>query len=181
MTKRTILEYWSERAHTTLVGRTIVDARYLSAEEMAELGWTKSVLVMQLDDGTVLFPSMDDEGNNGGAMFGQKGGEDTGGFPVVPDYSMNRERPEITPMSLAPDVSSKPRSYKPRGENRVDATKRKLLKRLQSDPSPLHYGNEKTLRELKEEGFIGKMEKKRVPGKRVPYIFVELTKKGKAA
>jgi len=89
MAKQTILEYWSTRAHNALVGRTIVGARYLSKGEMQALGWTQSVLVMELDDGTLLFPSMDDEGNNGGALFGQaKSGEFT--LPAISDRSMKR-------------------------------------------------------------------------------------------
>lgn len=78
---------WSRRAAQDLVGRRIVGARYLDEEEVGSLGWRVSVLVMELDDGTLLFPSRDDEGNDGGAMFAQKDGEDTGGFPVIRNYA----------------------------------------------------------------------------------------------
>lgn len=77
----------TRRAGKMLVGRRIVGARYLTEEERLALGWRCSVLVIELDDGSLLFPSTDDEGNDGGAMFGQDAeGNDNGGFPVVRSY-----------------------------------------------------------------------------------------------
>jgi hypothetical protein len=168
MPKQTTLEYWSERAEKALVGRTIVGARYLTKDEVEGLGWTQSVLVMQLDDGTLLYPSMDDEGNNGGAMFGNKGKEELG-FPVVRDYLMDRERPS---------VSQKPTPQDPRSK-RSDATLTRLLKKIQGGKTELHYGNKASLEQLKEQGHIARMA--RVNRGRVPYFRVELTEKGKAA
>jgi hypothetical protein len=75
------VNFWNNRAKQ-LEGRTIVKARYLTEEEVGDLGWNLLVIVLELDDGTLLFPSMDDEGNNGGALFGQRGGEDVT-FPVI--------------------------------------------------------------------------------------------------
>jgi len=91
---RNILKFWSEKAHKELVGKKIVEARYLSKEEMAQLDWTQSVLVLTLDDGTLLFPSMDDEGNNGGAMFGQGPKNEEVVFPVVREYLMGPDDAE---------------------------------------------------------------------------------------
>jgi len=71
------------------MARTVVDVRYLTEEEMGGLGWTKSAVVVIFNDGTMLYPSMDDEGNNGGALFGQaKSGEFT--LPAISDRSMKR-------------------------------------------------------------------------------------------
>jgi len=36
---------------------------------MKELDWYSRPLLIHLDDGNIIFPSMDDEGNNGGALF----------------------------------------------------------------------------------------------------------------
>jgi len=80
------LAAWSERANKALAGKRIVGARYMTEEEVKAMGWGQSVLVIQLDDGSILYPSMDDEGNDGGSMFGQtKGGEELG-FPVIRNY-----------------------------------------------------------------------------------------------
>ena len=74
---------WTKYAEDRLKGRTILACRYLSKEEADGLGWYHRPVVIILDDGTFVFPSRDDEGNDGGAMFGQgaKGEEMT--FPVL--------------------------------------------------------------------------------------------------
>lgn len=56
-----------------LVGRRIAIVRYLNPEEQKALGWSSSSVLLILDDGTLLFPSTDDEGNDAGALFIQKG------------------------------------------------------------------------------------------------------------
>lgn len=68
-------QHWTEYAVKHLEGRTIKSVRYLSTAEMSCLGWTRRTLVLELDDGTLLFPSMDDEGNEAGVLFGQRGNE----------------------------------------------------------------------------------------------------------
>jgi hypothetical protein len=46
------------------------------------LGWSSRSIVIHFTDGTVIFPSADDEGNNAGALFGMnKEGDLT--FPVL--------------------------------------------------------------------------------------------------
>ena len=52
-----------------LVGRKIVLTRYLTDEEVTDMGWDQKAIVIFLDDGTYLFPSRDDEGNGAGALF----------------------------------------------------------------------------------------------------------------
>lgn len=79
-------EYWTDYAKDRLVGRTIKLVRYLSAEETDALGWYCRPLVIQLDDGSILFPSKDDEGNDGGALFGEpRDGDEEWVFPVLHD------------------------------------------------------------------------------------------------
>ena len=60
---------WSSIAKTVLVGRTIVGARYLSFEEADRLGWNSRSVVFELDNGVLIFPSRDDEGNDAGSLF----------------------------------------------------------------------------------------------------------------
>jgi len=74
---------WTAYGREHLEGRTIKAVRYLTQGETTALGWYKRPLVLELDDHTLVFPSVDDEGNDGGALFGQtaKGKELT--FPVL--------------------------------------------------------------------------------------------------
>lgn len=77
---------WEQKARAGLLGLRITKVRYLTREEMESLGWSQSVVVIELENGTLLFPSRDDEGNDGGALFGQtKQGEDLT-FPVIRPY-----------------------------------------------------------------------------------------------
>jgi len=71
--------YWSNQAAVKLVGRKIVRVGYLSQKEMDGLGWFGASIVLQLDDGSLLYPSQDDEGNGPGALFTEY--ED---LPVIP-------------------------------------------------------------------------------------------------
>lgn len=65
----TIESRWTGIAHDQLVGRRIIAVRYLSQEEATEMGWYQRPIVLILDDGNLIFPSQDDEGNDGGALF----------------------------------------------------------------------------------------------------------------
>ena len=51
--------------------RKIVDARQLTKKEVDEEGWNRSTTALILDDGTLIYPSQDDEGNDAGALFGK--------------------------------------------------------------------------------------------------------------
>jgi hypothetical protein len=55
-----------------LVGRRIVEVRAMSARELEAEGWPpdETVSVLVLDNGAILFPSRDEEGNGPGALFG---------------------------------------------------------------------------------------------------------------
>lgn len=72
---------WEKRIAKALVGRKIVEVRYLNDKEVNEHGWHRSALVMLLDDGTYLYPSSDDEGNDAGALFTNIAGLDI--IPVM--------------------------------------------------------------------------------------------------
>ena len=62
-------KFWIDEAKKQLLNRKIVDVRYLTIEEMEDLGWYERCVVMILDDGNMIYPSQDDEGNGAGALF----------------------------------------------------------------------------------------------------------------
>ena len=70
---------WGKRAAALLVGKKIVNVRYLTEAEQEEMGWFGSPLVLFLDDGTQVFASSDDEGNDAGALF-----TSDDNLPVIP-------------------------------------------------------------------------------------------------
>ena len=73
---------WRDRAAAMLVGRTIESVRYLTEQERISLNWYSRSLVLTLDDGTHIWPSADDEGNDAGAFFTTNPKLET--IPVVP-------------------------------------------------------------------------------------------------
>lgn len=60
---------WTKIAADLLVGRRIVLVRYMKEQEAQDMGWGGRPIVLVLDDGNLIYPSMDDEGNDGGALF----------------------------------------------------------------------------------------------------------------
>ena len=68
-----IENYWTDQAKLNLVGATIVKVEYMPKEEVEDNRWYKSPLCMLLKrkDGTMfwIYPSADDEGNDGGSLF----------------------------------------------------------------------------------------------------------------
>jgi len=89
--KQTVVERWTEELRGKLMARTVVEVRYLKKVEMEALGWEESVPVIIFNDGTMLFPSRDDEGNGGGALFGQGPNNEELVFPVIRSYLMKGE------------------------------------------------------------------------------------------
>lgn len=74
---------WNDFAKRHLLGKTIVSVRYMTQKEAENMGWHSRPVAMFFSDGSYVFPSMDDEGNDGGALFGtSKDGEDLC-FPVI--------------------------------------------------------------------------------------------------
>jgi len=60
---------WQDKAEKMLVGRKIVKVEWMTDKEAENNYWYSKPICMLLDDGTWIFPSSDDEGNNGGALF----------------------------------------------------------------------------------------------------------------
>lgn len=61
-------ERWNKIAAELLQGRTIKAVGYMSAEEAESAGFESRPVAIELDNGVVLFPQMDDEGNDAGAL-----------------------------------------------------------------------------------------------------------------
>ncbi len=74
---------WSKFAEENLLGRTIVGIRYLTDKETEAMDWGRSAIVLVLNDGTLIFPSMDDEGNGAGAIFGRSKDDKEFILPVI--------------------------------------------------------------------------------------------------
>jgi hypothetical protein len=72
---------WSKAARQTFLGRKIVGARYMTRAEADAIGWRARAVVLMLDNGMLLYPSTDDEGNEAGALFTTHKEHDT--FPLV--------------------------------------------------------------------------------------------------
>lgn len=58
-----------QTASRLLVGRRIREVRYMTDEEADDMGWCDKPVMIVLDDGTMLWPSKDDEGNAAGCIF----------------------------------------------------------------------------------------------------------------
>lgn len=62
-------KHWNKVASDLLLGRKIVKVRYLTDEEADEMGWFGRPVALLLDNDMWIYPSRDDEGNDGGALF----------------------------------------------------------------------------------------------------------------
>lgn len=60
---------WTNDITALLVGKKITKVRYMTENERDDHGWYGRPLLIYLDDGTVIYPSKDDEGNDAGALF----------------------------------------------------------------------------------------------------------------
>jgi hypothetical protein len=64
-------KHWTNVATKLLRGRTIVQVRYVTNEEIQDTYFAKRGLQIVLDNGTILYPMQDDEGNDFGAVHYQ--------------------------------------------------------------------------------------------------------------
>lgn len=60
--------HWNKVAAEVLKGRTIKEVRYMTPKEAQDSGFHSRPVVLELDNGTYVYPMMDDEGNDGGAL-----------------------------------------------------------------------------------------------------------------
>ena len=91
MSKQTVGEYWTKVAKKKFIGRKIIGVRYMTEKEADASGWDNSSVVLFLDDGSHLFPSMDDEGNNAGALFGATSDDKNFTLPAISSGILNKK------------------------------------------------------------------------------------------
>lgn len=63
------INFWNLECNKHLVGKTIKNVRYMTDKEMNDMGWYKKPLVIFFNDGSYMYASSDDEGNDAGALF----------------------------------------------------------------------------------------------------------------
>jgi len=76
-------KYWNEFAKKNLVGKTIKSVRYMTKQEAKAMYWESRPLAIFFTDGSLIFPSMDDEGNDGGTLFGKTSDREDIAFPCL--------------------------------------------------------------------------------------------------
>ena len=79
---KNLTERWNKQAKKVLLNRKIVQVKYVDTKEANSYMWGKRPISFTLDNGTRIIAQMDDEGNDGGALwYGNKDGEDL--LPVL--------------------------------------------------------------------------------------------------
>jgi len=78
---KNLIKKWETDIAKHLVGKTVANVRYLTDEEQKKMYWFKKALLITFTDGTYIFPSADDEGNDAGALFTNIKG--LGTIPVI--------------------------------------------------------------------------------------------------
>ena len=63
-----LTKQWTDKFQF-LIGSKIIKVDYMSDEVADELGWGERPIQIHLDNGAILSPQKDDEGNDGGALF----------------------------------------------------------------------------------------------------------------
>ena len=81
MTEKNIEKKWTEGIEEKLVGKKIVKVEYLSNESAESFHWYKRPIILFLDDGSEIIPSMDDEGNDAGAIH-----TNIKELPIIPTF-----------------------------------------------------------------------------------------------
>ena len=76
-------KYWNDFAKKNLIGKTIKSVRYMTKAEAKAMYWESRPLAIFFTDGSFIFPSMDDEGNDGGSLFGKTSNGEDITFPVL--------------------------------------------------------------------------------------------------
>ena len=66
--QNSLRQQWTPRLAPDILGERIVRLSYMTKVEAKQFGWYSCPLVMQLENGTWLIPSKDDEMNDGGAI-----------------------------------------------------------------------------------------------------------------
>lgn len=67
------------------VGLKVKEVRWMTTEEKEEEYWSdhNEVPVLVFEDGSIIYPSCDPEGNEGGALFGKCGNDAVYVMPIM--------------------------------------------------------------------------------------------------
>ena len=65
---KNLTERWNKQAKKVLLGKKIIQVKYLESEEAKDYMWNNRPISFTLDDNTRLIVMCDDEGNDGGAL-----------------------------------------------------------------------------------------------------------------
>ena len=76
-----IIKRWNKIANDLLKGQVVKACRYMTEEEITDLDWTGAAIIIEFESGLAIYPSMDDEGNDAGALFTTDKDNDT--LPVI--------------------------------------------------------------------------------------------------
>jgi len=77
MNDKELTKHWNKVASDQLLNKRIVSVRYMTESEAFDMGWSGRPIAFQLEDGLWVYPSSDDEGNEGGALFTSHDSEPT--------------------------------------------------------------------------------------------------------
>ena len=70
---KNVRQHWTKRAKDNLVGCKIIGVEYMPEKEVEDMMWYNSPLCILLENPKGekfwIYPSRDDEGNDGGALF----------------------------------------------------------------------------------------------------------------
>ena len=82
----TTIERWEKDSTAFLKGKTVKRVRYMTSDEVRGMGWNAAAPVIEFTDGSWIFASRDDEGNEAGALFTSDKDLDT--IPVIASYHL---------------------------------------------------------------------------------------------
>ena len=68
MKRNEIEPYWTGKVKKALLGKRIVKVEFMNPDSVEKNMWGKRPICLLLDDGNWIYPMMDDEANDGGAM-----------------------------------------------------------------------------------------------------------------
>lgn len=77
MNQKELLNKWTNDIKNALVGKTVKEVRYMTEKE--NIMWYNKPIIIIFNDGTAIYPSADDEGNDAGAIF-----TNIKNLPVIP-------------------------------------------------------------------------------------------------
>lgn len=60
---------WIKEISEVIVGKKIKSVSIMTQEDADDIGYDSRPIIIELEDGTLLYPVSDDEGNDGGSIY----------------------------------------------------------------------------------------------------------------